>query len=206
MLGSRPTWIAGSTHAGEEEIVLEAHRRIRGAVPDALLILAPRHSNRFETVGALLGRRGWRAARRSAAAEAAVGADTEVLLLDTLGELLAWYAAADVAFVGGSLVPIGGHNLLEPAAAAVPVLTGPFYTNGKDIAALLLSSGGAREVRDAIELATAVSELLAEPAERLRVGAIGRNVVMANRGSAARLLAAIESRLAARAALQRNQY
>jgi 3-deoxy-D-manno-octulosonic-acid transferase len=191
--GARLTWIAGSTHAGEEEQVLDAHQALLADVPDALLILVPRHPDRFGMVADLLTSRGLRFTRRSEGA--APAGNAQVLLVDTVGELGALYGAADVAFVGGSLVPIGGHNLLEPAALGIPVLTGPHYFNGKDIARLLLDRGAALQVNDARELAAAVKRLLADPTERRRVGAIGREIVEANRGSVARLLALIEALL-----------
>jgi 3-deoxy-D-manno-octulosonic-acid transferase len=188
--GSRPTWIAGSTHAGEEEQVLAAHSTLLEREPHALLLLVPRHPDRFDSVADLLSRRAVRFVRRSRGA-APDGAD-RVVLVDTVGELAALYASADVAFVGGSLVPIGGHNLLEPAALGLPVLTGPYYSNGRDIARLLLRQGAALEVADARELAEALTRLLADPAERRRMGAIGRHIVDSNRGSVARLLELIK--------------
>jgi 3-deoxy-D-manno-octulosonic-acid transferase len=197
-LGSaRPTWIAGSTHAGEEEQVLAAHVQLLAAqvelqseAPNALLLLAPRHPDRFEAVADLLSRRGLRFTRRSSGI--VPDGATQVVLVDTVGELAALYGWADVAFVGGSMVPIGGHNLLEPAALGLPVLTGPYYSNSKDIALLLLQQGAALQVSDAQELAAALTRLLADPEERRRIGAIGRHIVESNRGSVARLLALIE--------------
>ncbi len=120
---ARPVWIAGSTHAGEEELMLDAQGMLQAHLPRALLILVPRHKDRFAGVADLLTRRGVRFVRRSS--RCAVSADTEVLLADTVGELPMLYASSDVAFVGGSLVPIGGHNLLEPAALGLPVLDRP---------------------------------------------------------------------------------
>jgi 3-deoxy-D-manno-octulosonic-acid transferase len=194
--GARPVWIAGSTHAGEEEQVLEAHARLLADRPNALLLLVPRHKDRFVAVAELLARRGVRFARRSSSAVPAADG-SEVLLVDTVGELARLYASADVAFVGGSLVPIGGHNLLEPAALGLPVLTGPFQFNSREIATLLLRRGAALEVSDARELAAAVRRLFDDPGERLRIGAIGRDIVASNRGSVARLLALMEPWLAA---------
>jgi 3-deoxy-D-manno-octulosonic-acid transferase len=195
LFGPRPVWIAGSTHAGEEEQVLDAHARVCGRYPDALLLLAPRHPNRFEGVAQLLARRGVRFVRRSAGI--AVPSEAPVLLLDTLGELLDFYASADVAFVGGSLVPVGGHNLLEPAALGLPVLTGPAQFNGREIAQLLLRLGAAREVGNAAALAAAVELLFEDPAARRAAGAAARGVVDANRGSVARLIDLIEPPAAA---------
>ena len=194
--GARPVWIAGSTHAGEEEQVLEAHARLLADRPNALLLLVPRHKDRFVAVAELLARRGVRFARRSSSAVPAADG-SEVLLVDTVGELARLYASADVAFVGGSLVPIGGHNLLEPAALGLPVLTGPFQFNSREIATLLLRRGAALEVSDARELAAAVRRLFDDPGERQRIGAIGRDIVASNRGSVARLLALMEPWLAA---------
>jgi 3-deoxy-D-manno-octulosonic-acid transferase len=184
---ARPTWIAGSTHAGEEEQVLAAHEELRGST---LLILVPRHPDRFRAVADLLSSRGVRFTRRSSGIPP--DAATQVVLADSVGELAALYASADVAFVGGSLVPIGGHNLLEPAALGLPVLTGPHQANGQDIARLLLQQGAALQVADRHELAAALTRLLADPAERQRIGDIGRHIVESNRGSVARLLEFIE--------------
>jgi 3-deoxy-D-manno-octulosonic-acid transferase len=188
---ARPTWIAGSTHAGEEEQVLAAHEELRADRADALLLLVPRHPDRFRAVADLLSSQGLRFTRRSSGM--LPDAATPVMLVDSVGELAALYASADVAFVGGSLVPIGGHNLLEPAALGVPVLTGPYHSNGKDIARLLLEHGAALQVADARELGAALVRLLADPAERRRIGAIGQHIVESNRGSVARLLELIES-------------
>jgi 3-deoxy-D-manno-octulosonic-acid transferase len=191
---ARPVWVAGSTHAGEEEQVLEAHALLQAHRPDSLLLLAPRHRDRFAAVADLLTRRGIHFARRSGMAFA-LPLDTAVLLVDTIGELSTLYASADVAFVGGSLVPIGGHNLLEPAALSLPVLTGPSHFNNKEIALLLLSRGAAQQVAGAQDLAAALRRLLDEPGERRRMGGIGKDIVESNRGSVARLLALIEPSL-----------
>jgi 3-deoxy-D-manno-octulosonic-acid transferase len=184
---SRPVWVAGSTHAGEEALVLAAHAELP---PDVLLLLVPRHPERFDAVAQLLAQGGWKFARRSGGAPP--DAEVRVVLVDSVGVLAALYAAADAAFVGGSLVPIGGHNLLEPAALGVPVLTGPFTANGREIAQLLLSQGAALQVADARELAAALRRLLSDPAERQRMGDSGRQIVESNRGSVARLLGLIE--------------
>ena len=185
----RPVWVAGSTHEGEEEIVLEAHARVRATRPDALLVLVPRHPPRFDAVAALLKRRGIVFARRSTGD--AVTPATAVLLVDTLGELVLFYAAADVAFVGGSLVPIGGHNLLEPAALGKPVVTGPHTANAAPVARLLVEAGAAEVVADGDALATAVGRLLGDAAARGAAGEAGRAAVGANRGALARFLALI---------------
>ena len=198
--GTRPVWIAGSTHAGEEEQLLDAHALLLESIPSAVLLLVPRHADRFTAVAELLARRGVKFARRSGMASGMASGtqaqplprDTPVLLVDTVGELVALYASADAAFVGGSLVPIGGHNLLEPAALGLPVLTGPSYYNSQEIAQLLLARGAALEVKSAQDLAATLKRLLAEPAAREKMGIIGKEIIAANRGSVARLLAIIE--------------
>jgi 3-deoxy-D-manno-octulosonic-acid transferase len=190
-LGERPVWIAGSTHGGEEEQVLDAHAAVQADMPDLLLMLVPRHPQRFESVADLLARRGLRFDRRSVGAQA-VRPDAQVLLVDTVGELAALYAAADAAFVGGSLVPVGGHNLLEPAALGVPVITGPFNANSKEIARQLIDGGGAMEVADPPALAEAIRRFLADPDMRRRVGERGREFVEQHRGTVARLLDLID--------------
>ncbi len=186
----RPVWIAGSTHDGEEAILLEAQRLLRRSHANALWILAPRHPNRFTDVAAWLKRERVHCVRRSQ--DRVCETVTEVLLVDTLGELLEFYAAADVAFVGGSLVNVGGHNLLEPAALGLPVLTGPHNFNSEDVARLLIAAGAAEIVHDAAELAQKLAALLASPTDRARMGAAGRATVQANRGALDNLLALIE--------------
>jgi 3-deoxy-D-manno-octulosonic-acid transferase len=198
-LGSdRPVWVAGSTHEGEEAAVLAAHARLRARYPQALLVLAPRHPARFAHVAALLERAGSAWLTRSSGAAVLPG--TEVLLLDTLGELVAFYAASDLAFVGGSLVPVGGHNLLEPAALGRPVLTGPWNGNAAGVAQLLIGAGALHVVHDAGELAARLGEYLADDAARARDGGAGRAAVVANRGALSRLLALVAGLRAARAA------
>jgi 3-deoxy-D-manno-octulosonic-acid transferase len=188
----RAMWVAGSTHEGEEAAVLAAQRQVRAAHTDALVAIAPRHPARFAAVAEQLGKAGVAFVRRSDGEGARGAAAAEVLLLDSLGELLEFYAAADVAFVGGSLVAVGGHNLLEPAALGLPVLTGPNNFNGPEVAQLLISRGAAQVVHNPQELGAAVSSLLADHAERERIGALGRDSVAASRGALARLLELIE--------------
>lgn len=189
----RPLWVAGSTHGGlEEQAVLEAQQRVREVHPGALLVLAPRHPPRFDEVAGALRAAGINFVRRSASAGDGTDAECAVLLLDSLGELLDFYAAADVSFVGGSLVPIGGHNLLEPAALGVPILVGPDNSNGEEIARLLIARGAAEVVHDAAELGTRVTALLGDSAARERMGAAGRDSVDSNRGALEKLLSLIE--------------
>jgi 3-deoxy-D-manno-octulosonic-acid transferase len=190
---TRPVWIAASTHEGEEAVVLDAHARLRQRLPDLLLVLAPRHPPRFERVAELCAAAGFATARRS---RGEIGdPDTAVVLVDTIGELNLFYAAADVAFVGGSLVPVGGHNLLEPAALGLPILVGPHMHNQPEMTELLLSAGAARQVADVYELVQAVDECLESPALRHQAGAAARHVMERNRGSLARVLARVAALL-----------
>ncbi len=186
----RPVWVAASTHDGEEQAVLDAHARILERHPAALLVLVPRHPERFPQVAALLESRGIPFVSRSSRALATPA--TRVLLGDTMGELTTFYAAADVAFVGGSLVRIGGHNLLEPMALAVPAVTGPHNENATDIAELLVDCGAALLVQDWAGLAAEVSWLLGDEAERRKRGEAGRQAILANRGALDRLLTLID--------------
>ena len=190
--GEGPLWVAGSTHEGEEAAVLEAQRQVRRLHPDALLVIAPRHPARFAQVAQQLAQAGVAFGRRSDGGGAAGAAASVVLLLDSLGELLDFYAAADVAFVGGSLVPVGGHNLLEPAALGVPILTGPHNSNGAEVARLLVASGAAEIISSPQELGARVSTLLSDPAQRERMGLQGRAAVAGSRGALSKLLALIE--------------
>lgn len=190
---TRPVWIAASTHEGEEEQVLDALALLRQTQPDALLLLVPRHPERFPKVAALVQRHGYTLVRRTEGH--ACTADTDVFLGDTLGELPLFYAAADVAFVAGSLVPVGGHNMLEPAALGIPVLTGPQLFNFVDISAALLAAGAARQVDDSTQLAQVVGELLADAGQRQAMGAAGRQLVADNRGALERLLQQIATYL-----------
>ena len=184
--GGRLVWVAGSTHDGEEAAMILVHRRLRAAGLDVLLVLVPRHPGRFQDVAALLRQSGLPFVRRST--DEPAHADTEVLLVDTLGELVAFYAAADLAFVGGSLVPVGGHNLLEPAALALATLSGPQVFNAQDIAGLLVDEGALELVADADALGEAALRLLSDPEERRRRGEAGRVVLERNRGALGRLL------------------
>ncbi len=188
----RPVWIAASTHEGEDEQMLAAHRRLLEKKPDLLLILVPRHPQRFERVAALCREQGFSVARRSRAES---GAQAQVYLGDTMGELLAMYAAADVAFVGGSLVPIGGHNLLEPAALGLVPVSGPQLANFQQIAELLTAADALVRVNDAAELAAQVAALLDEAECRSAAGARARGVVDENRGALERTLALIARHL-----------
>lgn len=179
--GARPVWIAGSTQPGEDEQILTAHAALRRRYGDALLILVPRHPQRFDEVAALCRARGEPTARRSR--EDRVTTATSVLLGDTMGELTLLYGGADIAFVGGSLVPIGGHNLLEPAALGVPVLSGPYLDNLREIADTLADGDARLEVANAEALGETLIALFDHAPRRHRLGTAGRAVVEANRGA-----------------------
>lgn len=182
----RPVWIAGSTHAGEEEQVLLAHRLLLEQHPGLLLILAPRHPERMDQVAALVKSQSFSLARRSQVRDEAI--EQQVYLLDSLGELKLFYATADVAFVGGSLVSSGGHNLLEPAAVGVPVLFGPHSFNFREISERIKECGAGMEVSDPADLARRVGEWIADPLQRTHRGIQAQAFVNANQGAARRVL------------------
>ncbi|HUN53129.1 MAG TPA: 3-deoxy-D-manno-octulosonic acid transferase [Candidatus Sulfotelmatobacter sp.] len=161
-LAMRPRWLAASTHAGEEAIVAEAHRRLQQRAADVVTFIAPRHPERGGEIAALLAGLGLKTARRSLGQ--ALEADTQVYLADTIGELGLWYRLADVVFVGGSLAADGGHNPLEPARLGAAVLHGPGMASFAEIAAGMRAAGAGRTVADAGELADAVGGLLFEDA------------------------------------------
>ena len=183
----QPVWIAGSTHRGEEEAVLEAHRRALGGRARLALVLAPRHPERVGEVLGLVASRGFTAVRRSelpGKTRAGRAAPAPIIVLDTVGELAQLYSIGDVVFVGGSLIPLGGHNMLEPALRGKPVLFGPHTSNVREAAAILLGGGGGQLVRDAGELADALRALLDAPARRARVGAAARESAASRHGAA----------------------
>lgn len=183
---ARQVWIAASTHEGEEQAVLQAHRQLCEQHPQLLLILVPRHPQRFERVYKLIRQSALAPARRSRGDS--VDADTEVLLGDTLGELPQLYAAADVAFVGGSLTPIGGHNLLEAAAVEVPMVVGPHTQAQQAMVAALKAEGGLREISSREQLAGSIHALLSQPQLAREQAAAARQVLQRNRGALARTL------------------
>lgn len=182
----RQVWVAASTHAGEEELVLSAFDMVRTRLPRALLILVPRHPERFDKVAELCQRRGYAVARRSDQTPP-FASDVAVFLGDTMGELPLFYASADVAFVGGSLVPTGGHNVLEPAALGIPIVVGPYTHNFLEITRALISYGGGERVNTVTDLATVVVRFLENTKLRDATGSCGRELVERNRGALARL-------------------
>ena len=189
LFGKRPVWIAASTHEGEEQLILEVHRRLLERHPDLLLILVPRHPGRFSVARELVEKQGLSMVART---DNSPARNEAVFLCDTMGEVPLFYAASDVAFVAGSLVPIGGHNLLEPAALGVPIITGPYNFNAQDIADLFVNRGACREVEDSGELVETVSELLSNPETAAHLGDAGRRVLEENRGALERLMVLLE--------------
>jgi 3-deoxy-D-manno-octulosonic-acid transferase len=186
----RPVWVAASTHEGEEEQVLDAHRKVMAQLPEALLVLVPRHPERFDRVAALVEHRGFELARRSA--NGPCSENISVFLGDTMGELPGFLAAGDAAFIGGSLVPTGGHNLLEAAAVGVPAAVGPHVFNFARITELMVKEGAALQVADAQALARCMQAWLGDAATRASIGERGRRVVEANQGALHRLLDLVE--------------
>ena len=194
VFGDRPVWIAASTHDQEEQQVLAAHRRLLESFPELLLVLVPRHPERFPAVRELIAKDQFEQISRTE--DRACDANTSVFLGDTMGEVPLFYAASDVAYVGGSLVEIGGHNMLEPAALGLPVISGPHVYNAQDIADMFVELGACDIVNDAAELVQAVGELLEDPAKAAERGNKGREIVQQNRGSLSSLLGLLEPLIA----------
>jgi 3-deoxy-D-manno-octulosonic-acid transferase len=188
--GGRPLVVAGSTSAGEDEMILAAFSRVRETVAEAALVIAPRHPERFDAVLVLAQSAGFSCEKRSALrAEAWAGVD--VVVLDTLGELAQVYALADVAFVGGSLVPTGGHNVLEPAVAGKAILVGPHMENFQEIADQFRTEEALVVVASVEDLAREVTDLLVDTERRKRLGDKARSLVERNRGAVKRTVDAL---------------
>jgi 3-deoxy-D-manno-octulosonic-acid transferase len=183
----RPVVIAASTHAGEEKKILAAYQVLRQLYTDLLLVLVPRHPERFKAVARLCRRNGARVALRSQH-RGVLSSDIDILVGDTMGELQRLYAAADIAFVGGSLVRTGGHNLLEPCAVGVPVIFGPHMFHFEEISTMVLECGAGSQVHDEIGLADSVAIYLEQPVLREAAGEAARLLVAENRGAVARTL------------------
>lgn len=183
-------WIAASTHPSEEEIMLAAHRMVLEKFPQALLILVPRHPERFDSVAAMAEQQGFSVVRRSSGL--ACRADTVIYLGDTMGEMMLMYSACDVACVAGSFAEVGGHNMLEPAVLHKPVITGPKLYNFAEISELLLTAGGMVKVNNAEELAAAVVRFFTDENDRRQTGDNAYRVVEMNRGALRRQLEEIK--------------
>jgi len=192
---SRPVWIAASTHEGEEHAVMEMHSQICAQYPQALLVWVPRHPERFNAVIIQAREKGWRTAQRTL--DRWPQADSQIFVIDTLGELIPFYACAQVAFVGGSLQAIGGHNLLEPAAMGTPIVTGPHLDNFIEIARYLRQAGALCVRNNADEMAQSIIQLLGDPAAREHMTVAGQHLVEQGRGAVQRILALIKPHLPA---------
>ena len=190
LFGERPVWIAASTHDGEEDLVLSAHRTLLETHKNLLLVLVPRHPERFSGVQDLIESQNFNVVSRTS--EQTCDSATEVFLVDTMGEVPLFYAASDVAFIGGSLVPVGGHNLLEPAAQGLPIVTGPHLFNAQEIAEDFVELGACRIIANESELAATVASLIENPAEAEKMGQNGLTVLEQSRGSLERLLILLE--------------
>jgi len=187
---NRPVIIAGSTLKGEEEPVIRAFNRVRALGVNALLIIAARHPERFDEVERVCRHEGLTAVRRS---ELPIDAEprADAVVLDTIGELAQLYQIATVVFVGGSLVPAGGHNILEPALYGKPIMFGPYMQNFGEIADAFLTNGAAIQVRSGGELEETMVSLVGDPVRRARVGAAAKALVESNRGARDRTLVVI---------------
>lgn len=193
----RPVLIAASTHPGEERLLLDAFERLRQRFEDLLLVIVPRHPERFAAVYRLCHRRVKHVEQRSYAT-GALAPETRVLVGDTMGELQRLYAASDIAFIGGSLVRRGGQNLLEACAVGVPVLFGPHMFHFEEISSMALERGAARQVDDVAGLAAAVERLFEDGDARRAAGAAALELVSENQGALAQSLELITARLASR--------
>ncbi|MEP1594347.1 MAG: 3-deoxy-D-manno-octulosonic acid transferase, partial [Halieaceae bacterium] len=191
--GDRPVLVAASTHPGEDEQLLAALSQVRMAHPDVLLVLVPRHPERFDAVASLCEQQGFRVTRRSSGAQPDEG--TDVYLGDTMGELVLLLGMADIAFVGGSLIEHGGHNVLEPAAWGVAVVTGPHTFNFAEISERLVEAKAMWQLAAPADLPACLVELLNQADDRQRMGRAALEVLEANRGARERLLSIVESAL-----------
>ena len=186
----RSIWIAASTRQGEEEYVLDAYAHVKHAQPDALLVLVPRHPERFTGVANLCEKRGFNLVRRSE--HRGCDADTDIYLGDSMGELPLFYAASDIAFIGGTLVPAGGQNPIEAAALGLPIVIGPSFYNFTDIGRMLRESDAVCVVKDSEQLAASVLDCFRNPNLRHQRGENARGVVERNRGALDKLLKLID--------------
>jgi 3-deoxy-D-manno-octulosonic-acid transferase len=197
-ISAGPVAVFGSTVEGEEQMLIATLRAILDRHPRALVILAPRHKERFDAVAKLLNNFGIPFARRSHPEWPRNVTSGSILLLDTIGELASIYSLAHVAFVGGSLAPRGGHNILEPAGFGLPIIVGPHTENFRDIVQKFADGGGVLVVRDQHEFQSALLRLLADPVERKQLGERALEILKANQGATERTLAELEKLLAGR--------
>lgn len=189
-LGSRPILVCANTRDGEEVLILDAW--LQQNRTDILLMLVPRHPQRFNEVAQMINARALPLARRSTSGDVEIGADVRVFLGDSMGEMFAYYAACDVAFVGGSLLPLGGHNLIEASAVGKPVLIGPHTFNFSDAADNAIAAGGALRVADAEDMCVQALRLLDDAAMRSAMGEQARNFSQQHGGATARTMALLQ--------------
>jgi len=182
----QPVWIAASTHDGEDEQILTVHQNLREVYPSAVLILVPRHPERFESTFQQAKTQGFKVYRRTE--EAKIPKDCEVFVVDVMGELLAFYAASDIAFIGGSLIEVGGHNPIEPGALGLPILAGPHMFNFEAVCQQLVSSGGMEIVQDKAMLLNFLTALIANPESAKEKGQKALAEVEASKGAVARVV------------------
>lgn len=182
---TRLVWLAASTHLGEDEIILQAFAALKNQFADLLLVLVPRHPERFSTVTAQCEQAGWHVVKRST--NATVGSETDIVVGDTMGELLVFYGTADISFVGGSLLPVGGHNLIEPAAWACPVISGPHLFNFSEVARLLQENNALVIVKNADELVATIKLWLTDETVCKNAGERAKQVADNNRGALQKL-------------------
>jgi 3-deoxy-D-manno-octulosonic-acid transferase len=190
---SRTVFIAASTHPGEDEIILEAYQELRKSHPQLLLVIVPRHPERFDAVAKQAASCGLKTIRHSQ--EANCDAATDVLIVDAMGQLIYFYAVADFAFVGGSLVPVGGHNMMEAAAFNLPILMGPYLQNVDDIAAMFIAADAMSLVQDAASLVQTVEGICSDESHRFKMGHAAGSVMDQNKGALDQVLALIDENL-----------
>jgi 3-deoxy-D-manno-octulosonic-acid transferase len=186
-LGREPVWVVGSTRQGEEEIIADVYRSLRTSHPALVLVLAPRHPERVSEVEAILAARGIPSVRRSAL-PGQPRPQGAAILVDTVGELASLYSVADVVFIGGSLIPWGGQNMVEPALRGKPVVFGSHVENFRDAARLLLKAGAAIQVRDGADLGAVLRRLLDDPAQRERMALAAREALAGQTGACPKTL------------------
>lgn len=191
LIDGRPVWVAGSTHRGEENLILHAFREVKRGAPESVLVLAPRHPERVPEIETLVHESGLSCVRRSQINEGNAELPS-IIVVDTMGELGHLYSFATVVFVGGSLVPVGGHNILEPARYRRPILFGPYMDNFGEVAEAFLQEGMPHQVRDARELVERVVELFRDPGAASQMGESAHRVLTKNQGAAERTAALVE--------------
>jgi 3-deoxy-D-manno-octulosonic-acid transferase len=192
----RPVWIAASTHQGEDEQLLAVHKQLLSTHPTLLLVIVPRHPERFNNVAKLCKSQGFTRAKRSKLISA-LPSETSVVVGDTMGEMMSYLAASDVCFMGGSLLgnKVGGHNLLEPAALGIPSLTGPSYFNFTDITEQLVNNKGTMVCESTEQIVSAVSKLITEPSLAIAMGDANKHTVSQNQGALRRTLDSLATSL-----------